>query len=167
MAVTGGRVARHLEQLLTGERPKQAKALRKLPFLIPLTAQCSFIEPCKSIYETLEQMELGAVSSLSFAPGFHPADIRDCGPAVVAYADSQDAADRAADALARQITEREGEFRTRLLSPEAAIAEARAMIRAGASKSVVLADVQDNRSEERRVGKECVSTCRSRWSPYH
>src|SRR3546814_11908586 len=29
-----------------------------------------------------------------------------------------------------------------------------------------LAGVYD-RSEERRVGKECVSTCRSRWSPYH
>ena len=27
--------------------------------------------------------------------------------------------------------------------------------------------VQIDRSEERRVGKECVSTCRSRWSPYH
>src|SRR3546814_10576881 len=27
--------------------------------------------------------------------------------------------------------------------------------------------VVDHRSEERRVGKECVSTCRSRWSPYH
>src|SRR3546814_11355800 len=26
---------------------------------------------------------------------------------------------------------------------------------------------KDIRSEERRVGKECVSTCRSRWSPYH
>src|SRR3546814_5181832 len=26
---------------------------------------------------------------------------------------------------------------------------------------------QHRRSEERRVGKECVSTCRSRWSPYH
>src|SRR3546814_3503335 len=25
----------------------------------------------------------------------------------------------------------------------------------------------NDRSEERRVGKECVSTCRSRWSPYH
>src|SRR3546814_9996812 len=25
----------------------------------------------------------------------------------------------------------------------------------------------NTRSEERRVGKECVSTCRSRWSPYH
>src|SRR3546814_4184314 len=27
--------------------------------------------------------------------------------------------------------------------------------------------VMHGRSEERRVGKECVSTCRSRWSPYH
>src|SRR3546814_1985280 len=29
------------------------------------------------------------------------------------------------------------------------------------------ADKSPGRSEERRVGKECVSTCRSRWSPYH
>src|SRR3546814_20033620 len=29
------------------------------------------------------------------------------------------------------------------------------------------ADEHIVRSEERRVGKECVSTCRSRWSPYH
>src|SRR3546814_10878446 len=29
------------------------------------------------------------------------------------------------------------------------------------------ATVESRRSEERRVGKECVSTCRSRWSPYH
>src|SRR3546814_14436178 len=28
-------------------------------------------------------------------------------------------------------------------------------------------DFSSDRSEERRVGKECVSTCRSRWSPYH
>src|SRR3546814_17538214 len=27
--------------------------------------------------------------------------------------------------------------------------------------------IPSERSEERRVGKECVSTCRSRWSPYH
>src|SRR3546814_20527139 len=41
---------------------------------------------------------------------------------------------------------------------------------------VLVGDVHDDgragvlgpcRSEERRVGKECVSTCRSRWSPYH
>src|SRR3546814_1103016 len=32
---------------------------------------------------------------------------------------------------------------------------------------VLLRRAVRNRSEERRVGKECVSTCRSRWSPYH
>src|SRR3546814_15856973 len=33
--------------------------------------------------------------------------------------------------------------------------------------SDTLADVAMKSSEERRVGKACVSTCRSRWSPYH
>src|SRR3546814_10278018 len=32
---------------------------------------------------------------------------------------------------------------------------------------LVAEDQRFGRSEERRVGKECVSTCRSRWSPYH
>src|SRR3546814_11775260 len=36
----------------------------------------------------------------------------------------------------------------------------------GASSSPAMATAYF-RSEERRVGKECVSTCRSRWSPYH
>src|SRR3546814_8411650 len=31
----------------------------------------------------------------------------------------------------------------------------------------ITVDTAPLRSEERRVGKECVSTCRSRWSPYH
>src|SRR3546814_16410494 len=35
----------------------------------------------------------------------------------------------------------------------------------GAADLLVAAD--HRRSEERRVGKECVSTCRSRWTPYH
>src|SRR3546814_12261577 len=33
--------------------------------------------------------------------------------------------------------------------------------------SITVATPISSRSEERRVGKECVSTCRSRWSPYH
>src|SRR3546814_1953260 len=32
---------------------------------------------------------------------------------------------------------------------------------------LVVIETAASRSEERRVGKECVSTCRSRWSPYH
>src|SRR3546814_4424871 len=37
----------------------------------------------------------------------------------------------------------------------------------GIDESLPLLIVDDSRSEERRVGKECVSTCRSRGSPYH
>src|SRR3546814_11675536 len=33
--------------------------------------------------------------------------------------------------------------------------------------AIMMIDFALERSEERRVGKECVSTCRSRWSPYH
>src|SRR3546814_2084586 len=35
------------------------------------------------------------------------------------------------------------------------------------STNIRLKSCNRTRSEERRVGKECVSTCRSRWSPYH
>src|SRR3546814_11355520 len=46
----------------------------------------------------------------------------------------------------------------------ALVALARHRPRAGRA----VAQVQDSgRSEDRRVGKECVSTCRSRWSPHH
>ena len=34
-------------------------------------------------------------------------------------------------------------------------------------KPVLPEDIRWHRSEERRVGKECASMCRSRWSPYH
>src|SRR3546814_14914052 len=34
-------------------------------------------------------------------------------------------------------------------------------------KVVVASYLEDRRSEERRVGKECVRTCRSRWAAYH
>ena len=39
-------------------------------------------------------------------------------------------------------------------------------IQSNHSRSKYIASAK-NRSEERRVGKECASMCRSRWSPYH
>src|SRR3546814_12725314 len=54
------------------------------------------------------------------------------------------------------------------------IAIASAKIRAGMADCIIAGGVESmscipfgGRSEERRVGKECVSTCRSRWSRYH
>src|SRR3546814_12622670 len=51
----------------------------------------------------------------------------------------------------------------------ATIATARAEVAAAkeARTAATPRVTQLRRSEERRVGKECVSTCRSRWSPYH
>src|SRR3546814_11049513 len=46
------------------------------------------------------------------------------------------------------------------------IAEAKGDV-SGRDIITALAVGSEIRSEERRVGKECVSTCRSRWSPYH
>src|SRR3546814_2698157 len=40
-------------------------------------------------------------------------------------------------------------------------------VQVGGEAEAVGDGVAEARSEERRVGKECVSTCRSRWSPYH
>src|SRR3546814_14849405 len=39
--------------------------------------------------------------------------------------------------------------------------------RSGETEDATIANLAVARSEERRVGKECVSTCSSRWSPYH
>src|SRR3546814_14797822 len=68
--------------------------------------------------------------------------------------------------------------RPKTIRPDALVEEALAQMNASKITSLfVVADerpvgivhVHDclRRSEERRVGKECVSTCRSRWSPYH
>src|SRR3546814_14594382 len=60
-------------------------------------------------------------------------------------------------------------FQDALLYPSLTVAETIAVAceRHLASKDLVAAALQLPRSEERRVGQECVSTCRSRWSPYH
>src|SRR3546814_3680342 len=55
------------------------------------------------------------------------------------------------------------------LSPRASLVSKRPVlpIARAASRVDGAPGLQTARSEERRVGKECVSTCRSRWSPYH
>src|SRR6202048_2953886 len=67
MADSGCASARHLALLLQSKR-KFAKACRQLPFLIPISWQCTFDEPCKSIYARLAARESAAVPTLSFAP---------------------------------------------------------------------------------------------------
>src|SRR3546814_5489119 len=50
---------------------------------------------------------------------------------------------------------------------KSAVSGTRVICRQDCHSRPTLLKSPQNRSEERRVGKECVSTCRSRWSPYH
>ena len=143
MAETGSRAAQHLDDLLGGRRPMQAKALRRLPFLLPLTTQCTMAEPSKGIYDEVAAAEGGAVASVSYTPGFHPADIHECGPAVFAYGNTQAAADGAADTIEQLLLAKEMEFAQRMLAPAEAVAYAMRLANY-ATKPISLADVQDN-----------------------
>lgn len=141
MAETGARACRLLERIRREGKP--AKAFRQIPFLIPLTFQCTMIEPAQGIYRRLAAMETAGVMSLSFAPGFPPADIHDCGPAVVAYGQDQQTADAAADGLARLIESHAADFSGKHWQPDAAVLEAM-RIAGQAGRPVIIADTQDN-----------------------
>src|ERR1700727_1309901 len=117
MADTGCAAARHLALLLR-EGQHFEKAFRQLPFLIPLSWQCTSDFPTKGIYQELAAMENAAVPTLSFAPGFPAADFADCGPSVFAYGRTQADADAAVDAIANVIIGHENDFDGRIYSPD-------------------------------------------------
>jgi microcystin degradation protein MlrC len=142
MADTGRAAAKHLALLL---RTKQrvAKAFRQLPFLIPISWQCTNDQPTKGIYQKLAAMESDVVPTLSFAPGFPAADFPDCGPSVFAYGRTQADADAAADELTKLIVGHESDFDGRIFTPDEGVRHAMELA-TRASKPIVIADTQDN-----------------------
>lgn len=141
MADTGGRVAGFLKRLLDGAPSPQLASVR-LPFLIPLQAQSTMMEPNSSIYRELGRLEAdGAV--LSYTPGFPAADFPECGPVVFAYADDESVARAAAEKLSNIVKEAEGDYDCPVYEPGDAVRKAMS-IAANASRPVVIADTQDN-----------------------
>ncbi len=141
MAHTGGRAFQLLDHVLKHGAP--ACAFRRVPFLLPLTSQCTDFEPNASLYASLpgREAETAALLSIDFAEGFPPSDIEECGPSIVAYATTQEAADTAADALWNAVIAAEPEFSNPLLSEDEAVLEGMA---GSTGRPVILADVQDN-----------------------
>ncbi|MBX9944779.1 MAG: M81 family metallopeptidase [Reyranella sp.] len=148
MAVTGRRAVELLDKLLKEKRPVY-KAYRQLDFLIPLVWQCTFIEPAKAIFDLVGELEAGEKShnqgivSVTHTPGFPPADIAQCGPALVVYGHDKEAVEAAADKLAATVKAQEKAFNGELLDPDAAALRAIELSKT-AKKPIVLADVQDN-----------------------
>src|SRR6195256_3068188 len=142
MAETGRAAAKHLA-LLLNTKQRFAKAFRQLPFLIPISWQCTNDPPTKGIYEKLAALESDAVPTLSFAPGFPAADFRDCGPSVFAYGRTQADADAAADNITALIESHEDDFDGRIYSPDEGVRYAMELAKT-AKKPVIIADTQDN-----------------------
>jgi microcystin degradation protein MlrC len=142
MADTGRVAARHLA-LLLATKQRFAKAFRQLPFLIPISWQCTNDQPAKSIYRKLASLESATVPTLSFAPGFPAADFPDCGPSVFAYGSTQADADAAADKLAALIESHENDFDGRIYTPDEGVRYAMELAK-HASKPIIIADTQDN-----------------------
>jgi microcystin degradation protein MlrC len=142
MAETGARAAAFLRQRLDG-LPRPRVSLRRVPFLIPLQAQCTMLEPARALYDALPRVEGGAVLSASFTPGFPAADFPECGPAVLAYARDPAAATGAAEALRAAVEAREADFDAPVFSPEEGVRHA-LQVALRARRPVVIADTQDN-----------------------
>lgn len=142
MGETGSKTAHVLMDLLMrGRRPH--KAYRQIPYLIPLTWQCSTLEPSRSIYAKAAQLIDGRVASTSYTPGFPAADIRDCGASVFAYGWEREATEQAVDTLYRMVLEAEPNYAGRLYTPDEAVVEAMKRTQQ-VSRPILLADTQDN-----------------------
>ena len=145
MGETGARTARHLNKILSsGQRP--FKAFRQADFLIALTHGCTYMQPAKTLYEKSLPDILSdnrKLMGLSFAAGFHLADIHDAGPSVLAYAESQEAADKAADKMLAAVNRQEAAFGGKIYEASDAVAEAKRLAD-GADRPVIIADTQDN-----------------------
>src|SRR5258708_4469026 len=100
-----------------------------------LPSQCSFTEPCRSIYRELEAIEQREGVTLSFTPGFPMADFAECGMAVFGYgANAKSAIER----LHRIVADAEPRFALELHAAADGVRRAKSRGEVGAP--VVLAD---------------------------
>ena len=138
MAETGARAADLLARMLRAGTPL-AKHWRTLDYLTGLPSQCSFVDPCKTLYE-----DIGRENdvTLSFTPGFPMADFPECGMAVFGYGPDEKSTFNAVQRLRGMVADAEKDFALELHLPDDAVARARSRGAPGAP--VILADTQDN-----------------------
>ena len=141
MAETGARAACLLPKLL-GRAPLQ-RALKHLDFLVPLTAQCTLVEPGRSLMARAVELEQHSVRSLHYTPGFPLADVYECGPCVFGYGEREEDVNTAVAALASEVEASESDLSGRFWAVDSAIRRA---LQGGAPGAgpVILVDTQDN-----------------------
>ena len=143
MAETGERAAAILATLAASGAQPCASQHRRLPFLLPLNAQCTMLEPAATVYAQMARLEAEHGVHLSLAMGFPAADFAECGPVVLGYGPRDASVNAAVDALYGAVVTRRTEWALELLMPQQAVERALELAR-DASQPVVIADTQDN-----------------------
>jgi microcystin degradation protein MlrC len=141
MTETGARAAALMHDLLKQRAP--VRRHRPLPFLVPLTSQCTLIEPLRSLMALAQRLEQPPIESLCLAPGFPAADVPECGPSVFGYARDEQQLERATTELFESTLACERDFSLDLIG----VAEATRLARdtdVPRGRPIVLADTQDN-----------------------
>jgi len=139
MKETGAQVMRLLLRRI-GAGPF-ARAYRQLDYWMPITSQCTLVEPMRGVME--ERTRIGSrpgVIELAWCFGFPYADFPGCGPAFVAYGDTREAADQAAADFLAYLRSCELDFGSEILPARDAVADA---IKEPHGP-VLIADTQDN-----------------------
>ena len=140
MADTGYRAGVLLHEIIkTGLKPHCE--YRQLPFLIPLPAQCTDLEPARSLYEKLPLETSLRSGSADIALGFPASDIAQMGPAFVTYDFYKKDAQQRADQLEQSFLEAESSFVMPIYRPKEAVQLA--LKRGPQKRPIILADAQD------------------------
>jgi len=145
----------HIDMIETGERAFEyltswlAGGLRhkqfcQIPYLIPLSAQCTDEKPNKELYRYVQQWDKDSNQGLELALGFPPADILDAGPAIVAYGNDKAELNQSVRAVYGAFLEAEKIYQDKLLDADEAIDLALGYLAKKGKGPVILADVQDN-----------------------
>ena len=140
MVETGKRAAR-LTHALFDYPAGLHSSFKQMPFLVPVTAQTTLIEPAKSLYGSLAGYENDELISASLFMGFPPGDTKDTGPSVVTYATTEKQAKHIAEHISKAMLAREAEFSHNLWQPDGAV---RYAMMHESDKPVIIADTQDN-----------------------
>ncbi len=143
MKEAGARAMQLLMERISTGRPL-AKAFRQLDYLIPITSQCTLVDPMRAVMAERDAIAARyGVAELGLCFGFPYADFPDCGCAVAAYGPDQAGADAAVEELLAFLKAQEPAFTEDI--PDAAEGVARAIrLSREATAPVVLADTQDN-----------------------
>ena len=120
-----------------------AKTFRQVDFWTPITSQCTLMAPMLPVMQARETiMARTGAAEIAWCFGFPYADFPGCGAAICAYADTQEQADEAAEALLAEVNAREPSFALPIPPADAAVKDA--LGRVGPGGPIIIADTQDN-----------------------